>query len=66
VLKGGLLEWGKSAGLVAKVRAGEGNCWSWEEMLERQKKCVLEGETSRVGKKCWNGSKSACWRGKLL
>jgi hypothetical protein len=27
---------------------------------------MLEGETARVGKKCWIGSKSACWRGKLL
>jgi hypothetical protein len=34
-------------------------------VLEWMKMCVLEGETARVGKKYWSGSKSACWRGKL-
>ncbi len=39
-------------------------------MLERSagevETVVLEGETAVVGKKCWRGRKSACWRGKLL
>ncbi len=35
-------------------------------MLEWYQKCVLERETAGVGKKCWRGRKSACWRGKLL